>query len=105
MVRSKEEILGQIKEIIGNSTDDKAITLLEDFTDTMNDLESRSNNNEGETWKKKYEENDALWKKKYTERFFRASEDEEKDSEESFIGKKETELKTDFDELFSTKGV
>ena len=38
MVRSKEEILGQIKEIIGNSTDDKAITLLEDFTDTMNDL-------------------------------------------------------------------
>ena len=65
-VRTKEELLNDIKSIIGDSTDDTSIILLEDISDTFDELESRS----AEDWKTKYEENDAEWRRKYTDRFF-----------------------------------
>jgi hypothetical protein len=62
MVQSKDEILAQLKEVLGdNASNDNAIKLLEDITDTLDDTTD---------WKQKYEENDAMWNNKYTERFF-----------------------------------
>ena len=68
-VRTREEIITQVRARIGDNTDDESIAFLEDITDTLSDLETRANG-EGTDWKAKYEENDAEWRKKYTDRFF-----------------------------------
>lgn len=68
-VKTREEILESFKSRLGENTDDKTISFLEDITDTLDDFEKRANG-DGTDWKSKYEENDANWRKKYTERFF-----------------------------------
>lgn len=67
-VKNKDEILEAIKTRLGDNTDDETISLLEDVSDTLADLETRTSS--GEQWKTKYEENDKLWRERYTNRFF-----------------------------------
>ena len=67
-VKSRDELLDALKVTIGDSTDDSALSLLEDFTDTLNDYEEK--NKDKTDWKSKYEENDKAWKQRYKERFF-----------------------------------
>lgn len=95
-VRTKEELLNDIKGIIGNSTDDTSIILLEDISDTFDDLESRST----EDWKTKYEENDAEWRRKYTDRFFSAEPDDDTpDPDPADPGEDHTPM--NFEDLFT----
>lgn len=68
-VKTKEEIIEEVKARIGEQTDDATIAFLEDITDTLTDLETKEKG-DGTDWKTKYEENDAEWRKKYTERFY-----------------------------------
>lgn len=70
-IRSKEEILEQIKKHVGDDTSDEAISLVEDVNDTINAMQADENNN----WKQKYEENDATWRQKYRDRFFGSDKD------------------------------
>ena len=81
-VKSREELLDALKVTIGDSTDDSALSLLEDFTDTLNDYEEK--NKDKTDWKSKYEENDKAWKQRYKERFFNDGDngDEGEDNEE-----------------------
>lgn len=67
-VKNKDEILEAIKTRVGDNTDDETISLLEDVSDTLTDLETRATG--GEDWKTKYEENDKSWRERYTTRFF-----------------------------------
>ena len=102
MVKSKAEILGQVKAIIGDDTSDNSLNLLSDISDTIDDLETKSNG-DGEDWKKKYEENDAQWRQKYKERFFAPVDDKKQTEEDKILNADETkepQLKTNFDELF-----
>ena len=39
-VLKKEELIAKVKEIIGDSTDDKVLGFMEDFTDTVNSFDS-----------------------------------------------------------------
>ena len=68
-VKTREEILAELKVRVGEQTDDKTIAFLEDVTDTLSDLETKAKG-DGTDWKAKYEKNDAEWRKKYTERFY-----------------------------------
>lgn len=68
-VLNREEFLNKLKEKIGDSTEDSDLKLIEDFTDTYDDLVS-STKPDGIDWKKKYEDNDKEWRTKYRERFF-----------------------------------
>lgn len=68
-VKTREEILAEVKARIGGQTDDKTIAFLEDVSDTLSDLETKAKG-DGTDWKTKYEENDTEWRKKYTERFY-----------------------------------
>lgn len=68
-VKTREEILEELKNRIGEQTDVETITFLEDITDTLSDLETKAKG-DGTDWKTKYEENDTEWRKKYTERFY-----------------------------------
>ena len=66
-IRSKKELLDSLFNRFGEDSSDETIALLDDFTDTITDLENKALNN-NEDWKAKYEENDKAWRKKYTER-------------------------------------
>lgn len=68
-VKTREEILAEVRARVGEQTDDETIAFLEDVTDTLSDLETKAKG-DGTDWKTKYEENDAEWRKKYTERFY-----------------------------------
>lgn len=67
-VKSRDELLNDLNNVIGDSTEESALNLLEDFTDTLNDYEEK--NKDKTDWKSKYEENDKAWKQRYKERFF-----------------------------------
>ena len=71
-VKTREEILEEVRTRIGEQTDDETIAFLEDVTDTLSDLETKAQG-DGTDWKAKYEENDAEWRRKYTERFYSSS--------------------------------
>ena len=70
-VLSRDEFLNKLKEKIGESTDDSDLKLIEDFTDTYDDLVSSAKPEID--CKKKYEENDKEWRTKYKERFFNST--------------------------------
>lgn len=95
-IRTREELLNDLNAFIGESEEDSAITLIEDITDTLTDLENKKSD---EDWKTKYEENDKAWRKKYKDRFFSKEEkiivvNEDEDEDEP--------LKT-FNDLFKTE--
>lgn len=76
-VVSKESLLERIREITGveNAESDESISLLEDLSDTFEDLSSQVL--QAGDYKRKYEENDAEWRKRYHDRFFSAVEETE----------------------------
>lgn len=93
-VKNKDEILEAIKTRVGDNTDDEAISLLEDVSDTLTDLETRASS--GEDWKTKYEENDKLWRERYTNRFF----SKEPEPDPKLDPEPEPEVKKTFSDLF-----
>lgn len=99
-VKTKDELLTEYRELVGADLTDEQIAFVENITDTITDYETKANN-DGENWKAKYEENDAMWKKKYTERFFSKDSTDDEDKPNSDTPPKK--LMT-FDDLFSTKG-
>lgn len=68
MIKSKEEIIANVKNKLGEDLSDDAIALLEDVSDTLNDYESKVKG-DGIDWKAKCEEVEASWKQKYIDRF------------------------------------
>lgn len=61
----KQELLDTINKIAGEETTDDVLKLMEDVSDTYDNL----SNSDQEDWKQKYEENDRAWKEKYRSRF------------------------------------
>lgn len=94
-VVSKESLLEKIRDMIGteNAESDEAISLLEDISDTFDDLSSQVS--QAGDYKKKYEENDAEWRKRYHDRFFYVTEDDINEDDKD----DEVEKKT-FESLF-----
>ena len=78
MVRTKEEILNLVKDILKDDTSDSALSLVEDLSDTLDNNVTPGDETD---WKTKYEENDAQWRQRYRDRFFSkpAQEEEEPD--------------------------
>lgn len=89
-VKTVDEIMKKVREIIGEDDSDETIGFIEDISDT---LESFSNT---EDWKTKYEENDKKWREKYRDRFFTSKEEVEEDD----IEEPEEKEKKKFEDLF-----
>ena len=107
-VRSGEELLEKVKAVIGESTDDAAIELVEDVTDTLADYDAKVAESKASEWEAKYNEAvaekeriDIEWRRKYTDRFF-GTEDNGVDETELEVGDhtEDVEVKTTFEELF-----
>ena len=98
-VKTREEIMEDIRKRIGEDTSDEAISLLEDVTDTFTDYETKVADKTD--WKAKYDEMDANWRKKYIDRFSGKTGEEVKEEQEEQI-KDDSEPRT-FDELFTER--
>lgn len=91
-VVSKESLLERIRDITGseNAESDESISLLEDLSDTFEDLSFQIV--QAGDYKKKYEENDAEWRKRYHDRFFSVAEEttskEDDKDEDEYVEKK-----------------
>lgn len=94
-VRTRDELMQRLSEYIGEDNSDAALEIMEDVTDTYDDL------NNGEDWRARYDELDASWRKKYRDRF-RGTDvlpTDEKIDEETHEEVKEKELIT-YDDFF-----
>lgn len=96
-IRSREEIITQLKTQLGDNTDDGTISFLEDVSDTLDDLESKASDTTN--WEQKYKDNDAEWRKKYTERFYSPKPKDEPDEPDE---PDEANTPKTFAELFKT---
>lgn len=68
-VLNRDDFFSRLQTVIGENNSDESIQLMEDMTDTYNDLENRANG-DGVDWEQRYHELDESWKKKYRHRFF-----------------------------------
>ena len=71
-VLSHDDFMSAVKGLAGDNADDSTLTMIENFTDTFNDLETRASDTTD--WKAKYEQNDNEWREKYKARFFEGKE-------------------------------
>lgn len=99
-IRTREEILGSIRNIVGDSTDDNTLQVLEDVTDTFTDFENKTANQTD--WEAKYKENDECWRKKYAERFYTGDPNVPPKINEPVIDEPD-DKPTRFEELFTTE--
>ena len=74
-IRENSYIIDAIKAALGERTDDEAISLLEDVTDTLTDYSTRTQ--DSTDWQKKYNDNDAAWRARYIGRFNGTSSSED----------------------------
>lgn len=95
MIVTMDELLQQVNSIIGENSSDESLSLIENVTDTFNDLSTKATNNDAEQWKNKYEENDKAWREKYKSRFMTGGTEPPEQPEPPETPKKRT-----FDSLF-----
>ena len=79
-IRTREELLESIRVKIADDSSDETIQLLEDVTDTFDDLETKAKG-DGKDWKAEAERIDQEWREKYKERFFSSDAEEDIDDE------------------------
>lgn len=99
-IRTREEILESIRNIVGDRTDDNTLQVLEDVTDTFTDFENKTANQTD--WEAKYKENDEGWRKKYAERFYTGDPSVPPKNNEPVIDEPDGKP-TRFEELFKTE--
>lgn len=95
-VVNKDTIMERLRENFNDNDSDDVLGLLEDVTDTLNDYQSRLEEN-GD-WKERYEQNDREWRQKYKDRFF--NNEPEPDPEPEPDKDPEQAKPTTFEELF-----
>lgn len=90
-ILSKDEALSILNTLIGERTDDEALKIIEDFTETIDNYISTN-------WEEKYKQLDEDWRKKYKERFFKGEEVQEPKPEKE--AEVDTETNITIDDLF-----
>lgn len=74
MIKSRDELLAELKEKFGADNSEEFVEILENVSDTFNDLSTRLENS-GD-WEQKYKELDEEWRRKYADRFLSSNENE-----------------------------
>lgn len=101
-IKSTEDLMNSLNSLLGESNDDETLELLQDFSDTFDDL---SNNRSGYT-KQQYEDLDASWRKRYRERFFsgpRKGDEEFENHDDSDEDEKDNSKTVQIRDLFTKK--
>ena len=109
-ILDKESFFASIKTRVGDDVSDDAMKFIEDMTDTYNSLTEKTETEDEEDWKSKYEELDKTWREKYKARFFESSNTDSSNetSKEEVKKEQEADVKDDgedvsFDDLFEER--
>lgn len=101
-IKTVDEILNVIKARTEGQTDDETLQMVEDISDTLTDLNTRSQS--ANEWEQKYNDNDKAWRQKYKDRFLSASNGDNNPSPIDPIEPNEPDDKAkNYDDLFSHK--
>ena len=100
-ILSRDDYFNRLQDYIGDDSSDRAISLVEDMTDTYNSFAERKD--DGDEWKKKYEDNDRSWRERYRRRFFSGSSGIPGMEEMEDEGEKITAENIKVDDLFTVK--
>lgn len=100
-VKKKQDLIEQLKAKFGEDTGDDVLSILEDVTDTITELEQQVE--ESGSWKQKAEDIEKTWRKKYADRFSGLTEKEEKQEEQTPPPNSETpdDGPTRYEDLFT----
>lgn len=104
-IKTREEIIQLVSDRIGDDNSDDALSLIEDVTDTLNDLETRVSG-DGTDWKAEYDKLDNEWREKYKARFTDGdnNDNSNNDNNNSNNGGNDNEIKSyKYEDLFTTK--
>lgn len=103
MIRTREELLETFKTVVGeDEANDNVLTLLEDLTDTINDLESKATGTINVKETEEYKELENTWRKRYRDRFFSSvTQPDDKDEPDDFGEHPEVNSPKHFEDLFS----
>lgn len=74
-VLTSDEFKNTVEKIVGDNLSDENLKIMEDLTDTYNDLQTKIT--EQGDYKTKYEENDKQWREKYASRFMEGGSEPE----------------------------
>lgn len=97
-VKTKAELLESIKAKFGDDTGDDTLAVLEDISDTFDNLEDAAKDTKD--WKAEAEHIDADWRKKYHDRFFSGENIDEPDEDPAPNSEVSETLSMSFDNLF-----
>lgn len=92
-VRTRDEIMEQLRTVIGENDSDDVLTLMTDISDTLGDNKDRERVTQLE---QELQDKDKEWRKKYRDAFF-SKPDESLDDED------EGKTPSKFEDLFTTK--
>lgn len=92
-VRTRDEIMEQLRTVIGENDSDDVLTLMTDISDTLGDNKDRERVTQLE---QQLQDKDKEWRKKYRDAFF-SKPDESLDDED------ESKAPSKFEDLFTTK--
>lgn len=72
----KRNIIERVNKLLGENSDDEALSLLEDITDTLQEMSNDSLQVEITKLKTEMKELEETWRKKYRERFLFSDKEE-----------------------------
>ena len=96
-VKSKDDILSAIRSRFPDDSSDEVLELIEDVTDTFDDLENRAKP-DGKDWEAEAKRIDTEWREKYKARFFSGGNDH---IDEEEMTDDDTIKKYNYEDLFS----
>lgn len=110
-ILSTNDLRTRIQTLVGENTDDVTLDFLQDFDDTITDLESKGATDYEELYNAEVQKNkdlDASWRKRYRDRFFNGSDDDESNDTPKFKKPKYSTESTlentiTIEDLFTTK--
>lgn len=99
-VVEKESIMTRLNELIGDRTDDEAISIVEDVSDTIDSASGKGMVSEEEA-NRRVAEKEKEWRKKYKERFFSGEPaGEDKNEPENKVQEAPEKTEPRFEDLF-----
>lgn len=97
MVKTKDEIMEEIRAYIGDRADDQTIALVENISDTIDDYAAHGD------YDKKLMAVEAEWRRKYIDRFMTGGENKNEVEGEKTADEKDNAEEITIDDLYTEK--
>lgn len=104
MKLNREDFMSAISAIVGDRTDDEAISFVENMTDTFDAFGDSEKDKTIADLRKSLEDTEQSWRKKYRDRFYSGTDEEENPSNQTLEEDKDEMIEAEeitIDDLFN----